>query len=317
MDIVGTLVLFFLGFFILVRGAQILVKGAASAAKLFGVSSWFIGIAIVGIGTSIPEFSINLVAAFEGNAVGIGTIIGSNTFNILMILGVSALFMPIVMRASWLTDFFVNMATVLVAGAMLAFPLAGDPSFVGISRMEAGILFALFITWLIYMFRRGGSEADEGEYQVFTAVTSIIMVIAGGIGVFIGGQWVVDGAEAIAAGLGVSPSVVALTIVGAGTSLPELTVSVVAAMRRNMGIAVGNVLGSNIFDFLGILGITGLIHPIAVAASVRFDITATFLATLLLLAVLFIGRRYTLGRFEGLIFIAAYIVYLAVFFWRG
>lgn len=317
MELFTAIFLFFFGFFVLVRGAQILVKGATSIAKLFKLSPWFIGVAIVGIGTSVPELSINLVAAFEGNSVGVGTIIGSNTFNILMILGVSALFMPIVMKKTWIQDFFINAAVVGIAGAMLAFPVLGDQSVVGISRLEAGALLTLFILWLVFMFRRGGSEEAPTDYRVFTVFTSFVMVIAGVVGVFFGGSWVVSGAETIALLAGVSPTVIALTIVGAGTSIPELTVSVVAALRKNTGIAVGNVLGSNIFDFLGILGITGLIHPIVVSEGVRFDIAATFIATILLLVVLFLGRTNRIGRAEGLVLILSYVLYLAVFIIRG
>ncbi|PIR85213.1 hypothetical protein COU15_02305 [Candidatus Kaiserbacteria bacterium CG10_big_fil_rev_8_21_14_0_10_45_20] len=317
MEIFNAIFLFLFGFFILVRGAQILVKGAVSVAKIFNFSPWFIGVVIVGVGTSIPEFSINLVAAFEGNAVGIGTIIGSNTFNILMILGVSALFFPIVMKKSWIQDFFVNAIFVAIAGSMLAFPVLGDPTVVGITRSEAGILFLLFILWLVFMFRRGDTKDETTDHKVFTVFTSFVMIVAGVVGVFFGGSWVVSGVEQFAIFAGISSEVIALTVIGAGTSIPELTVSVVAALRKNTGIAVGNVLGSNIFDFLGILGITGLIHPIIVSESVRFDIGATFIATMLLLAVIVLGRSHRIGRTEGLVLITAYVLYLILFIFRG
>ncbi len=317
MEVVNAVVLFLLGFFILIRGAQILVKGATSVAKLFNISTWFIGIAVVGIGTSIPELSINLVSAFEGSSVGLGTIIGSNTFNLLMILGVSALFTPIVMQGTWIKDFAFNVLAVAIAGVVILLPVLGDGDFLGVTHFEGALLLALFVGWLVVMFRRGASEKNDVDYQVFGFVTSLVMIVAGVFGVFFGGAWVVDGAEQVATFLGVSPAVIALTIVGAGTSLPELTVSVVAALRKNMSIAVGNVIGSNIFDFLGILGITALVHPIAIEAGVRFDIFATFLATALLFAFLFIGKHLTLGRIEGIVFILSYVAYVLFFFWRG
>lgn len=318
MEFFNALVLFALGFFILIRGAQILVKGATSVARIFNISTWFIGVAVVGIGTSIPELSINLVSAFEGSGVGLGTIIGSNTFNILFILGVSALFTPIVLQKRWLADFWLNAFAVVIAGVVILFPVFGDSAHNGITQSEGVLLFGLFIGWLFLMFHRGSGAAEsEVDYQVFGFFTSFVMVAAGVVGVFFGGGWVVDGAESLARTFNVSPAVIALTIVGAGTSLPELTVSVVAALRKNMGIAVGNVIGSNIFDFLGILGITSIAHAVAVVGDTRFDIAATLLATLLLLATVFIGRRLTLGRIEGLVLVAAYLVYLAVFFIRG
>lgn len=317
MELFTSIFLFLFGFFILVRGAQILVKGASSIARLLNISTWFIGVVVVGIGTSIPELSLSLVSAFEGSDVGLGAIIGNSTFNILIILGISALLTPIIMKKRWIQDFFINVLAVGVAAVFVIFPVLGDPSYIGITRAEGMVLFALFVLWIVFMFRRDEHHDDAADTQVFTFVTSIAMILGGVIGVFLGGHWVVSGAESLATALGVSASVIALTIIGAGTSLPELTVSVVAALRKQVGIAVGNVLGSSIFDFLGILGITALIHPIAVSVGFEFDILAVLAAALVLLGAVMWGKNHTIGRFEGLAFILAYVVYVLVFFIRG
>ena len=317
MEVASTIALFLVGLFILIRGAQILVKGASSLARILKVSPWFIGVAIVGVGTSVPELAINISAAFNGSTVGIGTIIGSNVFNTLVILGVASFITPIVLKRSHIKDFVINALSVLVAGVFIIFPVLGDPSFVGVTSTEGYFLFALFIVWLIFMFGRKGASGDYGDFPILTASTSVVMVLAGILGVLFGGEWVVQGAESFALYLGVSPSLVALTIVGIGTSLPELTVSIVAALKKNMGIAVGNVIGSNIFDFLGIIGIAAILHPISILSSVRFDIAAAFIATALLLLFVLVGRKLIIGRFECVLFWLAYIVYLAVFIWRG
>jgi cation:H+ antiporter len=317
MDFSLSIILFFVGFFVLVKGAQILVRGASSAARVFGLSKWFIGVAIVGIGTSVPELSINLAAVFDGGIVGLSTIIGSNTFNILFILGVSACFAPIVIRGTWKRDFWFNLGSVAIAALFILFAVVGDQSFLGITRLEGAILFGLFIWWMVLLLLQPEYDGESSEEEVFTVFVSIAMVLFGIAGVFVGGQWVVEGAETIALSFGVSEALIGLTLVAIGTSLPELTVSLVAAFRRNPTIAVGNVIGSNIFDFLGILGATALIHPITVLDDFQFDIFAALGATALLLVVLYFGKRFTLTRVEGVILIFAYLIYLVVLFIRG
>lgn len=318
MDILVTLSLFFIGFFFLIKGASILVNAARFLAKYFRLSPWFIGMVIVGIGTSIPEFSINIAAAFKETSIGIGTIIGSNTFNILVILGLSALVAPITFRRVWVArDLPINLAAIVVTALFIVFAIFGPSDYPGVTRMEGLVLALLFLAWMIGMFYTKDSSEDDADEKVFTLFTAFIMIVVGIAGVFFGGKWVVDGAAAIAGAFGVSPELIALTIIGAGTSLPELTVSIVSLLKRSPSIAVGNVIGSNIFDFLGIVGIAALIHPIPVLQDVQFDIFAAIGAALLLFLLVMIGRPYTLGRLKGLILVLAYILYLVVVFSRG
>ena len=318
MEIIISLILFFTGFYILIKGAKILVDGAISIARIFNISNWFTGVVIVGIGTSIPEFSINIASVFNNSPVGISAIIGSNTFNILFILGVSALFCPISMKKEWvIKDFLFNIIAVIVSAVVIIFPLFGKSGFLGVERIEALFLLTLFIGWSLYMFNRKIDDEKNVDYKIFSAFSSFVMIIVGFIGVFVGGHWVVDGAETIAVFFNASPALIGLTIVAAGTSLPELTVSMVALFKRRTEIAVGNIIGSNIFDFLGILGITALFRPIVVPSSAQFDIFATLGSVFLLFALTFIGRKYILSRIEGLIFIIGYILYLFFIIWRG
>lgn len=313
-----TLALFFIGFFILVKGAQVLVRGATSIARIFNVSGWFIGIVLVGIGTSIPELSINVAAALGGSSVGLSAIIGSNTFNLLVILGLSALFVPFAVKRRWVKDIWTNIGAVLLAAGTILLPLFGPSGFAGISRAEGILLLGAFILWATLVLRRDEDGDDGLDYEVFTVFTSLAMVTAGLIGVFIGGRWVVGGAEEMALLMGVSPALVGLTAVAIGTSLPELTVSLVAALRRQSGIALGNVIGSNIFDFTAILGIAALVSPVVVREAVRFDIVASLVAAgALLFALRFIGRQNVVTRRDGLLFLVLYSAYLVFIIMRG
>jgi len=318
METVVSILFFLIGFFILIKGAGVLVSGASSIARIFNISNWFIGVVIVGIGTSIPELSINIASVFNGNTIGLGTIIGSNTFNILFILGLSSLFYPIAMKREWvLKDFIFNILAIVAASTVIIFPIFGEGDYLGVTRYEGGFLLGFFFLWIFFMFRRKQEFESSGDYKIFVFITSLIMIFAGIIGVFLGGRWVVGGAETIARLFGVSDALIGLTIVAVGTSLPELAVSITALIKRRVDIAVGNIVGSNIFDFLGIIGITAMIKPIQVFSSVRFDIVATLFAALALFAMTFIGRKYILSRFEGLFFVSMYFLYILIVIWKG
>jgi len=306
---VWTIILFLVGFYILVKGARILVDGASSVARLFKISPWVVGIVIVGIGTSVPELAINIASAVAGTSIGVGTIIGSNIFNALFILGAVAVVGAVRFRPQWVhRDIMLTLLAILFTGAFLIFPLIGD--FSGVTRGEGAIVFLAFVGWVWFMLRQKREESPDEDYTSFTLTTSLLLIIGGILGVFFGGRWVVDGASVIATWLGVGESVIALTIVGAGTSLPELTVSLAAAWRGRGDIAVGNIIGSNIFDFLGIIGITSLIRPVPFVITLIPDLAFAFVAILLILGSLFMGDDYVLKRRYGALFIALYIGYL-------
>jgi len=318
MEFVTSLILFIVGFYILVRGARVLVNGSTSIAKIFNISTWFVGVVIVGFGTSIPEFSISIASVFNGNTIGMGTIIGTNIFNVLVILGLTALFFPITMKKQWvMKDFVINVGAVFAAVLVITLPLFGDQTFSGVTRDEGLFLVALLVAWLWFMFNRQVGEEGVADFKVFTIFTSVIMIIAGFVGVFVGGQWVVSGAKTLADLFGVSPNLVALTIVAVGTSLPEFAVSVTALFQRTVGIAVGNIIGSSILNFLGIIGVTALLRPIPIFESVRFDVIVALTVAILLFVVMFIGKRYLLSRAEGAFFVVSYVLYLVLIITRG
>lgn len=309
-----SLLLFVIGFIILVTSAHLLVKGAISIARILKISTWIIGVIIVGIGTSIPELAISLSSTFAENNIGLGAIIGGNTFNLLMILGLMALFSPIYIRKEWYKDIFINIGAIFIAVLVILYPLFGNnlgSDFMGITQVEGGFLLALFFVWFIFILKRKVVEDDGIDYQIFTSFISSLMIVVGIIGVFIGGKWVVSGAETLALFFSIPPAIVGLTIVGVGTSLPELVVSLTALGKGQQGIAVGNIIGSSIFSFLGILGITGLVKPLEVLESIQSDaFIAVFAAIVIAVLIFFIGKRGVLSRAEGLFLILAYIAYL-------
>ena len=317
MEFVSALALFFVGFFILIRGADYLVKGAVRLAQLFGVSPWFIGVVVVGIGTSIPELAITVASVFDGTDVGVGTVIGSDIFN-LFIIGVSALLAPIVLQRAWTKDFALNALAVTAFGFFALFPILGDPNYFGITRPEGIALIVLSIAWIASLFRNTPPSLEVVERRVFAYVSATALTLAGLAAVFFGGNWVVEGAEVIALALGASPALVGLTVLGIGTSLPELIVSVTAALRGQSGIAVGNLIGSNIFNALGVIGVAGALHPFLFNARFAPDLSVLVGASALLaVAVFFFGKRLTISRLEGTVFILTYVAYFVFTFWRG
>ncbi|MEK7560173.1 MAG: calcium/sodium antiporter [Patescibacteria group bacterium] len=301
-----TIFLFFLGFYILVKGAGFLVDGAVSFAKRLNISHIVIGLIIVGIGTSIPEFAISFIANLSSEQeIGLGTVIGSNTFNILFILGLCAILFPLTLKEIWVRrDLLWNMVSVAIAGA-----LALDGK---ISGLDGLIMLIIFIFWILHVTKEGKNDHDGSEesFHVVAIPIAILMMLAGFLGTILGGKWVVDGAVEFAKSFGLNETIIGLTIVGIGTSLPELAVSLVAAYKKQPGIAVGNVIGSNIFDFLMILGTSALFKPIIFPKNLFFDTAITLFSAILLYIFMFTGERHTLKRFEGFLFLVLYIAYL-------
>ncbi len=312
---------FILGFGLLIYGADCLVKGASSIGKKAGLSALFIGLTIVAFGTSLPELMVNLFASFKGsNDIAIGNILGSNIFNILFILGISSLIYPLTVQKSTTTKEipFAFLAVVVL------FILANDYLMDGLqnsllSRGDGLILIAFFV---IYMYYTVGickeCKADEGQnIKIYNYPLAITMIIGGFAGLVIGGNLLVDAAVATARFLEVSEALIGLTIVAAGTSLPELATSAVAAYRKNSDIAIGNIVGSNIFNIFWVLGVSASIRPLTFSSAANADIFVTIFATLILLPFIFIGRRNLLQRRQGVMMIGLYIVYVIYLIIRG
>ena len=303
--------LLLVGLVLLVKGADWLVDGASVLAKKKNVSDLAIGLTIVAFGTSAPELVVNAVAA-SGNYPDIvfGNIIGSNNFNLFIILGISGLIIPLSVQSSTVWK---EIPYSLFAAILLFFLannyLIGNSE--GLSRMDAVILLVLFLGFLYYVATQLKSDpsAEIVEMKDYSNLKIWVLILLGLAGLVGGGKLVVDNAVAMAQSLGVSEKIIGLTIVAAGTSLPELATSVVAAMRKNTDIAIGNIIGSNIFNIFFILGVSGLIRPLAYNASFNTDLYILAGGTIFLFLAMFTGKRHRLDRWEAILLLVVYLGY--------
>ena len=289
------------GFALLVKGADWFVSGASGLARRLGVSPLIIGLTIVAFGTSAPELAVSVTAALDGaNEIAVGNVVGSNIFNLLVVAGVSAILCPLVADRTLLRrDWPCSTLAAIILTIMLMF---GN----NITRVESIILLVLFAGMLVWQIR-GTSVPTENNAEEHRPGWLLAVGIVGGIAcIVIGGQLSVNGAIELARAFGWSESLIGLTIVAIGTSLPELVTSTVAARRGENEIAMGNVIGSNLFNILGILGISALLNPITVAPTAVFDAA---LLTVVSLVFWFIARRGTLPRAAGITMVMIYIAY--------
>ncbi len=309
------------GLAVLLVGGEFLVRGAIAIAARLGVSPLVIGLTVVAFGTSAPELVVSLTAALEGNPdISVGNVVGSNIANILLILGVSACIRPLISTVhSLLRDGGFLIVTTLLFTATL---LGGT-----VVRWEGTGLFALLVAYLAYTYvmeRRAADGADavqiaareaEAERHVRLPV-AILLVVAGGAGLALGSDLLVEGAVSIAVSLGVSEAVVGLSLVALGTSLPELATAVISAMKRQPDVVYGNVVGSNIFNSLGVIGATGMVTPLPVATTIlSHDIWFMLAATVILVP--FLLTRWRLTRREGALFVLLYCGYIAFLYVSG
>ena len=310
--------LFILGLLFLIAGAEMLVRGASRLAAAAGVAPLIIGLTIVAFGTSSPELAVSVMSAISGHTdIAVGNVVGSNIFNVLFILGLSALIVPLIVSKQLVRLDVPLMITVSVL--LLLISLDGN-----ISRSEGLLLVAGIVAYTVFLFyynTRKNREAaatlvektsPDRTYKSYAA--NLFFIVSGLFLLVVGSQWLIDGAIVFASRLGVSEMVIGLTIVAAGTSLPEVATSIIASIRGERDIAVGNVVGSNIFNILAVLGLSSLLAPngINVAPSVlRFDILIMIAAAVACLPIFFTG--HLIARWEGLLFLgyyAAYTVYL-------
>lgn len=311
MEMAIQLLLLVAGFVMLVKGADLFVDGASGIATKFGIPQLVIGLTIVAMGTSAPEAAVSITAAFGGSAdITIGNIVGSNILNILIILGISALVYPLAIQKSTL---IVDIPVVLLATVVL-YLLGFDGN---ISRIDAVIMLVIFAAYLSYLFigakkeaslqKAENTDAEENAAKEISLLKASIFTVIG-LALIIGGSnFVVNSATAIAKALGLSQRFIGLTIVALGTSLPELFTSVTAALKKNSDIAIGNVVGSNIFNLLFIVGLSGVIIPVPFAEGFRFDMIVSGVAAAALL--LFCLPKKKLPRFAGAIMLLGYVLY--------
>lgn len=314
--------LFVTGFFILIKGADILVEGSSSLARRFNVSDLVIGLTVVAFGTSTPELFVNVIASLKGNVdIAIGNVLGSNISNIFLVLGISALIYPLkVTEGTVWKEIPFSLLAIIVLGIMVNGQLINSETQNILSRSD-GLLLLLFFTIFIYYSCSIAAEVDGMDEQfpvgTHSLLKSILMVILGLAGLTLGGKWIVDGAVKIAASFGMSESLVGLTIVAVGTSLPELATSAAAAYKKKADIAVGNIVGSNIFNILFVLGISSLIKPLPFEDSSNVDIAVVIFASLLLFISMFTWKKHSLDRREGTVFLVFYLLYLAFRIYTG
>jgi cation:H+ antiporter len=304
---------FLVGLLLVVKGADFLTDGASSIARKFKVSTLLIGLTIVSLGTSLPELVVSSVSAMKGSSdMALGNVVGSNMFNTLAIVGVTALFCPIVCKKDLLLrDIPVNVLVTCTLFVMVYFCNG-----IGIlTRMEGITLLTIFVIYMgftIYTSLKSSKRTEEAPVEAPMPIWKAIVLIVLGLTVLVfGGDWFVDGAAGIAAELGVSESVIALTIVSAGTSFPELATSVVAARKGDTDMAMGNVVGSNIFNIMFILGVASVINPIAAKNISIIDFKILLFSILLLTVFCVVGKRHRIGRWQGAVLTICMIAYYA------
>lgn len=306
-------ILLIIGLGFLVKGADYLVDGAASIARRFNISSIVIGLTIVAFGTSAPELVVNVLASLRGTTeIAIGNIVGSNIANIFLILGISALVYPLrANKNTVLKEIPFSLLAAVVLGILVNDKFLGGLGSNVLTFGDALILLAFFVIFLYYTFgiaQQG--EAGDTEVKHLTTMRSVVYIMGGLVLLVVGGKWIVDAAVYFATSLGISQSVIGLTIVAVGTSLPELATSVVAAYKKQSDIAIGNIVGSNIFNIFFILGVSGLIAPLPFLPSSNFDILMTAVASVILFLVMYIGKKHTIERWQGVALIAVYVAYV-------
>ncbi|AKD01968.1 calcium/sodium antiporter [Pontibacter korlensis] len=316
-------ILFFIGFVMLIKGADLLVDGASSIAKRYGLSDMVVGLTIVSFGTSLPELIINILSSMQGQSeLAIGNVFGSNVANLLLILGITALICPLpIKRNTILTEIPFSLIATLLVGFLANATLLNTRTELYISRLDGGILLFFFVLFMVYIYNIAKTNKDEvlpdDNAEMMPMGKSVLFIVLGAAGLFLGGKWVVDGAVHIAQSLGLSESFIGLTVVAIGTSLPELVTSAMAAYRRNIDIAVGNVVGSNIFNLLWILGISALISPLPFNMMNNADIIMMILASTMLIIAMPIGKRNAIDRWNGIVFLLVYFSYIGYLVVRG
>lgn len=300
-------VLLLTGFVFLIKGADFFVEGSSSVAKLLRVPAVVIGLTIVAFGTSAPELAVSVSASLAGsNDIAVGNVIGSNIFNLLMVIGICGAIMPMAIeKAILFGDYLFSVLASVVLLALFAFDH-------NLSRLDGAVLLVLFAYFLYKMVRntmagRAAGGETEDNVEIMSPVKSAVFILGGLAAIVAGGNMVVDSASAIAASFGLSQTLIGLTVVAFGTSLPELVTSIVASKKGENGLALGNVIGSNIFNILFVLATSAVISPLKVDVLSAYDLV--FLIASSIFAWLLSKSRFEVSRREGLIMVLLYVVY--------
>jgi len=315
------ILLLILGFILLVKGADYLIEGSAATARKYHISEIVIGLTLVSFGTSFPELIVNIIAAMkQENDLVLGNVIGSNIFNTAAILGVAGLFAP--MAVHWRTFRYEIPFSMFITFLLLTMGIGWLGNGI-LGTLEAVILLMLFAAYLyyIYYFMKKDRQilielAETMEVPPFSGLRTVLYIIGGSVALVWGGKLVVDNAVVLAESWGLSRKLISITVISAGTSLPELATSVMAAIRRKADLAVGNIVGSNIFNILLVLGSSAAIHPITYSSSFNFDILYFLGILLVLFFMLYAGKKKVLSKKESLVLLLLFIFYMIWLFIR-
>ena len=310
------ILLLLVGLGLVVLGADWLVNGASSIARRAGISEFIIGLTIVGFGTSCPELVVSLSGAIEGNSdISVGNVVGSNIFNVLFILGLTAMVLPVGMTdKNRRIDIPITLGVTIL---LIILGITGSMSGPGISRWEGVLMLLVFSAYLFYCFKSDSKDEFSETQQATLSITkSIALTLTGLAGLIFGGDLFVDSATALARQIGVSDKFIAVTILAGGTSLPELATSLVAAIKGKEQLALGNILGSNVFNAMMILGLSSVITPLSFASMTIVDIITLVLSAVLLLIWAYTGRKNRIDRREGAAMLLCYVAYNVFLFSR-
>ena len=311
-EMLWAVVLLVVGFVLLIKGADFFVEGSSSVAKMLKVPSIIIGLTIVAMGTSLPECAVSITASVtNNNALAVSNAIGSNIFNLMVVCGFCALFNPLYVEKSTLKKefpFSVVCAVLLLVCGYLGMQLG---------RADGIILLIVFVAFLVWMVRsalKARAAAGDDEYEVLPVWKCIVFIVGGIVAIKFGGDFVVNGASTVAAKLGLSQNLIGLTIVACGTSLPELVTSVVAARKNELDMALGNVIGSNIFNILMVLGVASAINPVALIRENIIDIVILIVFSLIVW--IYAATKQRISRKEGISMVCLYLIYAGYIIWR-
>jgi cation:H+ antiporter len=314
-----SIILLLVGLTLLTYGSNFLIEGSSTLARKYGISELVIGLVVIGFGTSLPELLVNIIASVKGDANGIvlGNVIGSNNFNLLFILGITGLIAPLKVQGSTIWK---EIPISLLAAVMII--LLANDNFMQISetnvigRIDGIILIILFIAFLFYVSTiiKNDQHREQEIENTYSGAKMILFITGGLLALLIGGKIMVDNAVNIANYLGIDDKIIGLTIVSAGTSLPELAATISAARKGKADLAVGNIIGSNIFNIFLILGASAIIRPINFDTTFNIDISILIIATILLFIAMFTGQKGKLDRWEAILLILGLIAYLSYTF---
>lgn len=311
-EIILSLIKFLGGLALVIKGADLLISGASGLARRIGIPDAIIGLTLVAFGTSLPEFTINIKASLkDASEITLGNVIGSNIANILLILGISGLIRPVSIHLTFVKkEIPLNFLSTLILFAMVSDTFLDGNGIALISRSEGLVLVTTFVGYIYFLTAFLERQAFKDGKQLGYLKGSILIII-GLLGLIMGSEWTVSGGVELATFLGISQMIIGLFLIAVGTSLPELATSIVAAYKGNSDIAVGNILGSNIFNVSFVLGASALINSIPVPTNVFKDMTILFVATFLFFISNYLGKKYTISKAESITFLVIYILYAA------